>query len=107
MGSRSSKPPGKKPGREDFVAVTSFDRQAWGCGCCAAKQGQGFKPTSDSPLHWAALVRAPAEMGWTEWPRVVLHGHALEKEDEARALNIPISCEETMFSTFEDVEALM
>eukprot|EP00747_Dinoflagellata_sp_TGD_P121250 gnl/TRDRNA2_/TRDRNA2_173397_c0_seq1.p1 gnl/TRDRNA2_/TRDRNA2_173397_c0~~gnl/TRDRNA2_/TRDRNA2_173397_c0_seq1.p1 ORF type:complete len:321 (-),score=62.89 gnl/TRDRNA2_/TRDRNA2_173397_c0_seq1:122-1084(-) len=105
--SRSSKPPGKKPAREDFVAVMSFDSKAWGCVYSPAKQGQGFKPTSDSPLHWAALIRAHAEFGWTERPRAVLHGHALEKEEEARALNIPISMEETMFSTPEDVEALM
>lgn len=106
--SKSGKSAGKRPIREDFVAVQSFDRDAWSCRFCPA--GKGEKPTSDTPMHWACLMRAAKEFGWREKPLVALHGHALAEGSglkKAESLSLPISNEETMFSTPEDVDALM
>lgn len=106
--SKSGKSAGKRPTKEDFVAVQSFDRDAWSCRFCPA--GVGAKPTSDTAMHWACLMRAAKEFGWREKPLVALHGHALAEGNglkKAEALSLPISNEETLFSTPEDVHALM
>ncbi|CAE7490174.1 unnamed protein product [Symbiodinium sp. CCMP2592] len=105
---RSGKDAGVRPSESDFVAVQSFDWNEWSCCFCPAKMGA--KPTSDTPLHWACIMKAAETFSWPERPLVALHGHALaEKEglEKAKALKLPISHEETLFSTPEDVDALM
>ncbi|CAJ1346876.1 unnamed protein product [Effrenium voratum] len=105
--SRSGKAAGALPCAADFVAVRSFSRDAWSCDFSASP---GVQPTSDTPLHWACLLRAPAEFQWPSRPKVSLHGHALAEKaglKKAEELQLPISHEETLFSTPEDVEALM
>ncbi|CAK9003608.1 unnamed protein product [Durusdinium trenchii] len=50
------------------------------------------------------------QFGWPERPLVCLHGHALAEKAGLRIaedLKLPISHEETLFSTPEDVDALM
>ncbi|CAE7338519.1 unnamed protein product [Symbiodinium natans] len=106
--SRSGKDAGMMPSEADFVAVQAFDWEGWSCHFCPAKPGA--RPTSDTPLHWACLMKAATTFAWLERPLVALHGHALaEKEglEKAKALKLPISHEETLFSTPEDVEALL
>ncbi|CAE7256315.1 unnamed protein product [Symbiodinium necroappetens] len=105
---RSGKDAGVRPSESDFVAVQSFDWNEWSCCFCPAKMGA--RPTSDTPLHWACIMKAAETFNWPERPLVALHGHALaEKEglEKAKALKLPISHEETLFSTPEDVDALM
>lgn len=98
--SRSGRRPGElKP--EDFVHVLSFDPVRWEASYFSASPE--IKPTSDTPLHWAALVETA---GRSAEPLVSVHGHALESAREAIALNIPVSPVETEFSTPEDRTAL-
>ena len=102
---RSGKTAGLEPTAADFVVVEAFDQAIWSCSYCGA-----VRPTSDTPLHWAALVLAPERFRWSQRPAVALHGHALAEKEGLRiaeALQLPISHEETLFSTKEDVEALM
>mmetsp|Transcript_37366 Transcript_37366/g.80466 ORF Transcript_37366/g.80466 Transcript_37366/m.80466 type:complete len:245 (+) Transcript_37366:33-767(+) len=104
---RSGKAAGKHPTEQDFVTVQSFDANAWSCNFCGYPE---MRPTSDTPLHWAALMRAQRTFGWSERPLVTLHGHALAEKEGLRIaeqLELPISHDETLFSTPEDVEALM
>eukprot|EP00439_Symbiodinium_sp_Y106_P022074 s5801_g2.t1 len=89
---RSGKDAGVRPSESDFVAVQSFDWNEWSCCFCPAKMGA--KPTSDTPLHWACIMKAAETFSWPERPLVALHGHALAEK-------------ETLFSTPEDVDALM
>lgn len=106
---RSGKPQGLEGGPGDMVVVRAFDRDAWRVAHapCGAGAVEGARPTSDTPLLWSALVDGPARHGWRgRGPRVALHGHALHREEDARALGLPISPEETLFSTPEDLAAL-
>eukprot|EP00451_Oxyrrhis_marina_P016301 CAMPEP_0204310496 /NCGR_PEP_ID=MMETSP0469-20131031/1757_1 /ASSEMBLY_ACC=CAM_ASM_000384 /TAXON_ID=2969 /ORGANISM="Oxyrrhis marina" /LENGTH=231 /DNA_ID=CAMNT_0051290285 /DNA_START=71 /DNA_END=763 /DNA_ORIENTATION=- len=105
--SRSGKPPGVVPAASDFCVVGSFDSEKWSCEYGRSSASDCAQPTSDAPLHWASLVRAPKEFGWERKPQYLLHGHALETEYEAQQLKIPISTQETLFSTKEDTDALM
>ena len=88
----------------DFACVTSFDSEGWEA--TYQSSSEKTKPSSDTPLHWYSLVQAAQEFGWQERPKFVLHGHTFATEADAAALGVPISVEETMFSTKEDVEAL-
>lgn len=99
--SRSGRKPGElKP--EDFVHVAHFDLKLWEASYFSASPD--IKPTSDTPLHWAALKE---RRGNGAEPFVSVHGHALETAREAIALGIPISPVETEFSTPEDRDALV
>uniref|UniRef100_A0A0G4FWB8 Class II aldolase/adducin N-terminal domain-containing protein n=1 Tax=Chromera velia CCMP2878 TaxID=1169474 RepID=A0A0G4FWB8_9ALVE len=96
---------------DDFALVTSFDRERWEAVYVPCGSDQTVKPTSDTPLLWAALVSSKkkgegdAKDSRTAPPaRFALHGHALERG--SRGIHIPISDEETLFSTPEDVAAL-
>lgn len=97
---------GKRPGRstaEDFVHVVRFDPDAWEAHYISARPD--ISPSSDTPLYWTALIEVPAALGW-EGPCAAVHGHALETDEAARRLNIPIARQETEFSTPEDRAAL-
>lgn len=67
------------------------------------------RPTSDTPLLWAALMSPPGSYGWpadaARRPSAALHGHALETAAAAAAAGIPLSPDETLFSTPADVAA--
>jgi ribulose-5-phosphate 4-epimerase/fuculose-1-phosphate aldolase len=80
-----------------LMLVEGFDPGSW----TAEVWGDaGLEPTSDTPLHDVAL-RALEGAG------AALHGHVLETERAAAALGLPLSGEETEFSTAEDREALV
>ncbi len=98
-------PSGRVPGALDptrVVEVVSFDPQAW----CAGYRSSdpSIRPTSDTPLY-DAILRELA-IGWPDAPTVALHGHALDAPADAARLGVPISEEETAFSTPEDRAAL-
>ncbi|KXZ53577.1 hypothetical protein GPECTOR_6g494 [Gonium pectorale] len=105
--SMSGKPPGHVlDPAADFVLVTEFDRSAWTA--CYRSRSPAVRPSSDSPLLVAALAHGQ-EYGWTELPRVVLHGHALAEGEGlsyAAQLGLPISPHATLFSTPEDLAEL-
>ena len=90
--------------QEDFVEIVDFSRAEWKVRYRSMRQE--IIPTSDTPLYWLALIEMPHKMGWSHCPQVAIHGHALEMEDAATKLGIPISRKETEFSTPEDYEAL-
>jgi len=102
--SRSARAPGR-PGADDFVLVTDFDAETWTATFESASDDH--VPTSDTPLYWAGLVEAPSRFGWSETPSAALHGHALETEEEALRLSLPISTRVTEHSTPEDRETLL
>ena len=89
---------------DEFCIVTGFDREEWSLEYYA--KDSSTLPTSDSPLHHAVL-HAATEFQWDETPYVSLHGHALETADEAERLGLPCSVEETLFSTPDDMYALL
>ena len=89
---------------DEFCIVTGFDHEKWSLEYYA--KDSSTLPTSDSPLHHAVL-HAGAEFHWDETPLVSLHGHALETADEAERLGFPCSVEETLFSTPDDMYALL
>jgi hypothetical protein len=64
-----------------------------------------IKPSSDTPLLYTALCDG-MQFGFSRLPRVALHGHACATPADAAAIGAPISCDETLFSTPEDLEAL-
>jgi hypothetical protein len=75
--SRSGKAPGARLTPPCFVRVTAFDRSNWAADF--ESRDEETRPSSDSPLLWACLAPAAAELyGWGRRPRVALHGHALE-----------------------------
>ena len=88
----------------DVSIVTDFSTEQW----AAEYHGISDKvlPTSDTPMHWAAF-KAADSMKWNKRPVVILHGHALETEEAANKLGLPISTKETLFSTPPDTEALL
>jgi hypothetical protein len=106
--SKSGKPPGVPLAPADFCKVASFDRQSWSADYASA--APDVRPSSDTPLHAAALhPSAPSKFGWTAQPGVAVHGHALAEGAGltlARSLGMPISEQETLFSTPEDLEQL-
>ncbi|GAB4815104.1 hypothetical protein N2152v2_002150 [Parachlorella kessleri] len=106
--SRSGKQPGVLMHPSDFVLVTDFDRGSWSARYVSSLEEA--RPTSDSPLHAAALLSdAQAAYGWSEKPLVAVHGHALAEGaglDLAQRLGFPISHEATLFSTPEDLREL-
>lgn len=98
---------GRLPGEcsaSDVVHLEHFDSNAWSA--TYRPRNASHRPTSDSPLYWLALMEAPQLFEWTATPTVALHGHVLETERAARALQVPISLERTEFSTPPDREAL-
>ena len=104
-------PSGKEPFMElqarDFVEVENFDRTGW---CCEFRSFcESQKPTSDLPLHVAALKGSKCTSSWPHLPNVVVHGHALadgEGLDAAKRSGFPISDRETLFSTPDDLVEL-
>lgn len=112
--SRSGKSPGMPLQAQDWVLLTSFDAQRWEAEYRSARDGAC--PTSDAPLHAAALGLGlglghdPAHRwGWPESPLAAVHGHALADGaglELARQKGFPISDEETLFSTPQDLAAL-
>lgn len=106
-------PSGKEPLMElqgrDFVEIENFDRTGW---CCEFRSFcETRKPTSDLPLHVAALLGQGSESTscWPRLPNVVVHGHALadgEDLDAAKRSGFPISDRETLFSTPDDLVEL-
>ena len=72
----SGKAPGAVLQAGDWVLLARFDRAAWAAQYTSAAQGAA--PTSDSPLHWAALASGAAERyAWCVPPLVAVHGHVL------------------------------
>ena len=102
--SKSGRLYGQSASIEDtFCIVTEFDPRQWSLNYYA--KNSSILPTSDTPLHHAAL-HAALEFHWSETPYVSLHGHALETADKAEKLSIPCSHKETLFSTPEDMNEL-
>jgi len=89
---------------DSFCIVSRFDPVQWSLDFYA--RDSSVLPTSDSPLHHAAL-HAAEKFNWDETPYISLHGHALETADEAERLGIPCSTKETLFSTPEDTRELL
>lgn len=88
--------------------VASFDAAGWRATYRAASAE--LRPTSDTPLLSACLCSGAAQRHhWRQQPRVALHGHALaagEGLEAARALGVPVSEHETLFSTPADLAEL-
>lgn len=106
-------PSGKQPfvglREEDFVEIELFDRDEWSCEFRSVCERR--KPTSDLPLHVAALLGSgsKATSRWPRLPNVVVHGHALAEGkglDAAKRHGFPISERETLFSTPDDLVEL-
>lgn len=97
-------PSGRRPGElvrtADLVEVVEFDPEAW----CARYRSRApeLEPTSDVPLHWAALVEAPVALRWRETPRVSVHGHLAADAEAAETLGTPITTAWTRCSTPAD-----
>lgn len=76
--SKSGKRPKNRLSLRDFVLVTDFDRRRDVWTACFKSIDENTKPTSDTPLHFAALAPGCSERySWTEEPKVAVHGHAL------------------------------
>ena len=95
--SKSGKLPGQMDYKNDFCLVSEFDTETWGCNYYSERPDT--KPTSDTPMHYSLLMNVKGAFS-------ALHGHAIEKEDVARALGVPCSTEETLFSTPADTKAM-
>ena len=89
----------------DFVCCVDFDTSEWRAKF-RRKAKDDVKPSSDFPLHWYSLVEAGKACHWELGPKFVLHGHSFASVEDAQVLGVPISEEETLFSTKEDVDAL-
>lgn len=93
---------------EDFVEISTFHRSSWQVMYRSVRED--VRPSSDSPLHIAALSRdASIRYGWERAPCVALHGHALAEGEGLKAAivaGMPVSPEITLFSTLDDLEAL-
>lgn len=101
---RSGRRPGEL-GPADFVEIVGFDPETWHADYFSV--AEDVRPSSDTPLHWAALQETAARLGWEDEPLVSLHGHALADEAQARLVGAPISSVVTEFSTPADREALV
>ena len=74
--SRSGKPPGHTLQAGDWVLLRRFDPGGWSAEYESATEAA--RPSSDAPLHAAALGPGAARRyGWAEAPAVAVHGHAL------------------------------
>lgn len=106
--SRSGKDPHAPLQAGDWVLLTQFDPSSWSAEYRSASPAA--RPTSDAPLHAAALLPSAAQrFGWAAAPAVAVHGHALAGGaglEAARLAGLPISETETLFSTPEDLAAL-
>lgn len=106
--SKSGKDPGVTLTIPDFVLLTNFDRSQWAA--TYKSQNINTRPSSDAPLHAAALdFTSRSRYGWPHCPRVAVHGHALEQGEGLQAAinaGMPVSEEETLFSTPADLDAL-
>lgn len=107
--SKSGKQPLVPMTPNDFVLLTSFDPTAWSA---TYKSLPGtpntIRPSSDTPLHAAAFLHYL--YSWPEKAYVCIHGHALAHGDQllrAERAGMPISEEETLFSTPEDMQAVV
>ena len=95
--SKSGKEQGKIDYTKDLCLVSKFDTDSWACEYYS--ESEDIKPTSDTPMHFSLLSNV-------EGAFAALHGHAIEKEEVAKSLNIPCSTEETLFSTPADTKAM-
>ncbi len=107
--SKSGKDPGSTLKLSDLVLLTSFDRTQWTA--TYRSPSPDTRPSSDAPLHSAALAGDGSFRyhGWSKSPRVAVHGHALAEGEGLQAAieaGMPISEEETLFSTPADLDAL-
>lgn len=102
--SKSGKAPGRRMTEEDFVYVVDFDVMKWHAYYASAREE--IRPSSDTPVHWAVLVKVPLECGWKEAPAASVHGHALADGGAAVRLEIPVSPQATLFSTSADMQAV-
>lgn len=87
--SRSGKQPHALLQAEDWVLLTSFDFLEWSAAFESANEGA--RPSSDAPLHAAALGLGAAERyGWAAAPLVAVHGHALaDGEGKSQGFVLP------------------
>lgn len=86
--SRSGKQPGAALQAADWVLLTHFDATTWRAEFWSA--GEGIRPSSDAPLHAAALAPGSAQRyAWGAQPLVAVHGHALA--EGAGGLPLPAS----------------
>jgi len=107
-GSLLVSPSGRAPGTfdaESVVELVAFDVERWEA--TFRSHDPATRPTSDAPLHYAALVEAPPLLGWSSAPGASLHGHVLETTRAAAELALPLSAEATQFSTPPDRRALL
>ena len=106
--SKSGKAPHAVLLPQDFVLVTDFDRSTWTATYRSAHKD--IKPSSDAPLHAAALAQdSTHRYDWPQTPLVAVHGHALAEGPQleaAKEAGLPISQKETLFSTPDDLAAL-
>ena len=102
--SKTGKLSGKMNIHNDLCIVESFNAQTWTAEYYSPDQN--VRPTSDSPMHYAAF-NLNQRFDWSEYPTAALHGHALETEEKASRAEIPCSKEETLFSTPSDTEAFI
>lgn len=74
--SRSGKQPGAALQASDWVLLTRFDAAAWRAEFRSVRED--VRPSSDAPLHAAALGPGAAQRyRWAVQPLVAVHGHAL------------------------------
>lgn len=107
-GSLLLSPSGRRSGGWDpgaAIQLLDFDAASWRARYRSRDLDR--RPTSDAPLHWAALVEAPLRFGWARAPGASLHGHILETARAAELLGVPLSAEATRFSTPPDRAALL
>lgn len=111
--SKSGRCAGTKFTKSQFVRVLNFDNNTWKATYGGVDDKDinagiaSIKPSSDTPLLWNALVVAPKKFSWKLEPQFVLHGHSCASKAEADAKGYPCSTNETLFSTPEDLKALM
>jgi hypothetical protein len=89
----------------DFVKVTQFHCPTWQA--TYESSDENCMPSSDTPLYWTALMDVPYKMKWGMKPGFAIHGHSLYIDEIAENFGIPISPEETEFSTPEDRESFV
>jgi len=102
--SKSGKSAGQLVDTEnDFCIVSSFDSTEWAVDFYS--NDPSVLPTSDTPLHHAALHSCKTSLA--DVPLISLHGHAVNTEQDADRLQLPCSTVETMFSTPDDTRELL
>ena len=87
---------------EDTCIVHNFDEANWAVDYWSCDDT--VLPTSDTTLHCAALMAGEND-GFP--PMASLHGHALASKEQAKDAGLPCSTEETLFSTPQDMAALL